>query len=73
MEEKMQAVPSKFWASVSNEEFTEIINNDGVLNEELCARLWRMEDRQGEPPKRLEILIKRDQFEKLLDKVTGKK
>ena len=59
-------IPSRFWKSVTSKEFTQIFENGGRLNAELCARLWRMEDRQGDPPQSLEVLVHRPTLERLI-------
>jgi hypothetical protein len=67
MKDDLSKVPVLFWQTMSPEEFSKFaIDQDGWLNAEQCARLWRMEDRQGEPPKRLQILLNRDEFIKKL-------
>ena len=61
-----EKIPSRFWKSVTKEEFEQILENDGHLNAELTARLWRLEDRQGDPPQSVGILIHRPTLERLL-------
>jgi hypothetical protein len=62
-----EKIPSRFWQSVTEGEFEQILENDGRLNAELTARLWRLEDRQGDPPQSVEILIHRPTLERLLN------
>jgi hypothetical protein len=64
--EVSEKIPSRFWQSVTKEEFEQILENDGCLNAELTARLWHMEDRQGDPPQSVKILIHRPTLERLL-------
>jgi hypothetical protein len=51
----------EFWLTVDADEFEEILyDQDGWLNEEQCERLWRVENRPGEPPKRLHVAVRRE-------------
>ena len=52
-----RALRAKFWTTFSVQEFSDFIDRDGVLNEEQCARLWRMMEYQGEPPKSLVVQV----------------
>lgn len=62
--EDMCAVPVKFWQAMPEDEFSRfVLEQDGWLNEEQCARLWRMEERNSEPPKRMQVLLKRSEIE----------
>lgn len=66
-----QRIPLNFWRVISLKEFERLVfEQDGWLNAEQCARLWRMEDRQGEPPQRLQVLLDRKQVEKLAKEVS---
>lgn len=49
------AIPASFWRKMPKDEFTALIENDGWLNAAQCVRLWRLADRQSEPPIRLQI------------------
>jgi hypothetical protein len=49
MDENGVKIPARFWKSVTQKEFTEVCENS-ELSAELCARLWRMLDRQDTPP-----------------------
>ena len=71
-QERESLIPSRFWKSVTSEEFHQICENDGILNAELCARLWRLEDRQGDPPQALEVLVHKPTLMRLLKKKGGK-
>jgi hypothetical protein len=62
-----------FWKTVSEQEFREIIDRGGILNAEQCARLWRIEERQTEPPKALEILIWKPDLDRLIRKLKRQK
>lgn len=57
---KPQAIPPKFWWTIGEAEFVEIATT-GYLNAEQCARLWRMEDRNDKPPKRLQVLLEEEE------------
>jgi hypothetical protein len=72
-EEQEALIPSRFWKHITAEGFRGIYENNGCLNAELCARLWRIEDRQSEPPQSLEVLIHRPTFERLLRAEKNKK
>jgi len=61
----MSVVPTRFWQSMSLEEFDALAKNDGWLNAIQCARLWRMTERNTRPPLKLQIFLKRDEVEKL--------
>ncbi len=52
-------ISARFWATVDTQQFRQIIERDG-LDAEQCARLWRMLDRQDEPPPFLKIFVKRE-------------
>jgi hypothetical protein len=51
------AIPPNFF---SRDEFVALCANGGFLNAAQCARLWRMTDRQGVPPGRLQVLFNRE-------------
>jgi uncharacterized beta-barrel protein YwiB (DUF1934 family) len=59
MADGMLKIPVEFWRSLTEEESREVITS-GWLNRKQCRRLWRMQDRQDAPPKRLQILVKKD-------------
>jgi hypothetical protein len=65
--EDMHGMPSKFW-NMPQQEFNEIIERGGWLNAEQCARLWRMTDRQGQPPERLMVVVSKKHLDRLIAK-----
>lgn len=50
------SIPAEFWQTVSEDEFFEICDRNG-LNTEQCARLWRLLGRQDAPPKEIAVLL----------------
>ena len=48
-------IPPAFLRTLTSDEFHALCENNGYLNAEQCARLWRMTDRQGDPPASLQL------------------
>ena len=59
-------IPAGLWQSLSNAEFHEICKT-GRLDAKLCARLWRLTDRQGQPPAEVKIAIRKADIDKWLE------
>ncbi len=53
-------IPPAFFRAMSRDEFRQLCLNNGVLNAEQCARLWRMTDRQDEPPRSMTLMVSRE-------------
>lgn len=58
-------IPKEFWAQMSFAEFNALIANDGWMDAGQCARLWRLTDRQDEPPARMQIVLNMDDVKKV--------
>jgi hypothetical protein len=52
-------IPPPFWQKLREDEWQQVAET-GYLNARLCRRLWRMMDRQGPPPKRLMVMLRRE-------------
>ena len=61
----MNWIPKSFWNAVSTERGAEIIMR-GYLNEEDCKLLWKLTDRNTEPPERMELWIDPKKLKDLL-------
>jgi hypothetical protein len=57
-------IPAKFWKSLTDAEFHQVCMTS-ELSPELCARAWRMLDRQDEPPEKLGIMVSREDVMRL--------
>jgi hypothetical protein len=66
--EPMIEIPAKFWGEISQAEWLEVCTTS-MLNAEMCRRLWRMTDRQGEPPEKVQVLINREQLMKAFPRI----
>jgi hypothetical protein len=62
-------IPARFWRTVTMQEFVRLVHNGGYLNAEQCARLWRMEDFQGSPPKQIRAMVNEVEFDRFLKTV----
>jgi hypothetical protein len=47
-------IPTAFWRTFSKQDFKEMYDR-GYLNAEQCRRLYRMTERQQQPPKRISL------------------
>lgn len=65
MSDDLNKIPAAFWGTLTDKQFRKIATT-GWLNARLCARLWRMTDHNSTPPKRLQVLIKREDVERLI-------
>jgi hypothetical protein len=54
-----------FWKTMPREDLDEAFAT-GCLNERQSARLWHLLDHQGEPPKRMEILVSKDDVDRMI-------
>jgi hypothetical protein len=48
-------IPPAFFQTLTFDESSALCDNNGWLNAEQRARLWRMTDRQGDPPTSLQL------------------
>jgi hypothetical protein len=53
-------IPPEFVRTLAREEWHELCANGGVLNATQCARLWRMTDRQDQPPTSMTLMFSRE-------------
>lgn len=49
-------IPAKFWRALEISEFSRIAATS-TLNKKQCALLWRMTDRQDDPPDSMFLMI----------------
>jgi hypothetical protein len=61
-------MPPKFWKSLTDDEWQRIWDNDCDLDAGLCAKLWRMTDRQGPPPERVRVMVSKKDLMRLISK-----
>jgi hypothetical protein len=62
-----ERLSSRFWQTLKPGEFEQIVfEQDGCLNAEQCARLWRLEERNSEPPLTARVLINRKDLDRLI-------
>jgi hypothetical protein len=64
-------IDPRFWQTLSNEEW-ETVYQTGRLDTKLTARLWRMRDRQDPPPDSVEILLNKNDVDKMLQRLKRK-
>ena len=65
-EQDGELIPARFWQTLKPGEFAQIVyEQNGCLNADQCARLWRLEDRNSEPPQRLQVLVSRADINRL--------
>lgn len=60
-------LPAKFFKSLSKAEWDQLFRNDGWLNAEQCARLWRLTDRNTPPPETMQMLVNAADLQRWLD------
>ena len=66
-------IPPKFWQTLKPGEFAQISERGGWLNAEQCARLWRLTDRQDEPPQRMELFFRAEDIDRVFPRKKGTK
>jgi hypothetical protein len=66
-------IPPEFWKTLKTGEFDQIADRGGYLNAEQCARLWRLTDRQGEPPQCMEVFFRTEDIDRLFPRKKGAK
>lgn len=66
------SMPPEFLRSITPEEWKYMLANDSCLSPEMRARLWRMTDRQGDPPPRLQFMVDGDALQRLFPRRTEK-
>ena len=65
-------IPARFWKSITAEEFHQVCMTS-ELTAEQCARVWRMLDRQDEPPQTLGVRVSREDVMRLFPAPSPKK
>ena len=53
-------IPIEFIRSLTRADWDKLLANNGVLDAEQCARLWRMTDHQDKPPSSLMLMFSRE-------------
>ena len=64
-------IPSEFWKRLGEEGFARVCER-GYLDAEQCAQLWRMTDRQDQPPERLEVWVEKRGVDKVIEEALAK-
>jgi hypothetical protein len=66
MKDDLGKIVPNFWKTMPRKDAVEAMQT-GFLNKTQSARLWRMLDRQGEPPEKLEILVSKEDVDRMIE------
>ena len=64
--------PDPFWSTITDEEFSQILKNDGCLPPELKARFCRAHEINNPPPGPFQIQVCKEDIDRLIQQIVEK-